>query len=122
METYYAFAPRGFTSFFRAIPVWIKEKVFLKKIIREEFKKAGADTGVNIQIGEDIPLLFPEHHLSHAASAFYPSPFQRAAVVTVDGVGEWATASICRGEGKNLEKIKEIHFPHSLGLLYSAIT
>ncbi len=114
LETYCAYAPRGLRSFLAAIPVWLKEKLFLKSIIKRELKKIGLET---------IPtLLFTEHHLSHAASAFYPSPFERAAILTIDGVGEWATASISLGEGRNIEVLRELHFPHSLGLLYSAFT
>lgn len=116
LETYYAFAPKGLLSFMRSMPVWLKEKLFLKKLIRDalgEIEKT--DT-------RKIKLLFPEHHLSHAASAFYPSPFTDAAILTIDGVGEWATASICKGEGNAITLLKELHFPHSLGLLYSAVT
>lgn len=116
LETYYGFAPKGLASFATAMPVWIKEKIFLKKIIFDELKNVGSFTKKNVK------LLFPEHHLSHAASAFYPSPFEKAAIVTLDGVGEWATASICLGEGNNITNLKELHFPHSLGLLYSAFT
>ena len=116
LETYYGFAPRGLVSFVTAMPVWIKEKIFLKKIIFDEL--------LSIQKFQkkELKLLFPEHHLSHAASAFYPSPFKEAAIVTLDGVGEWATASICKGKNKTIEVLKELHFPHSLGLLYSAFT
>jgi carbamoyltransferase len=116
LETYYGFAPKGLVSFVTAMPVWIKEKIFLKKIIIDELK--------NIQPFDkrNLMLLFPEHHLSHAASAFYPSPFENAAIVTIDGVGEWATASICMGNNNAIKIIKELHFPHSLGLLYSAFT
>ncbi|WP_266366958.1 carbamoyltransferase family protein [Tellurirhabdus rosea] len=116
LETYYHFAPKGVRSFITAIPVWIKEKMFLKRLIREELTRACGDEAKNVK------LLFPEHHLSHAASAFYPSPYERAAILTVDGVGEWATASICLGEGKDISILKELRFPHSLGLLYSAFT
>ena len=112
LETYHVFAPEGIRSFIKAIPVWIKEKLYMKRILREELAK--------IQITAEI--LFPEHHLSHAASAFYPSPFQDAAIVTVDGVGEWSTTTICRGNGKDITLLREINFPHSLGLLYSAFT
>lgn len=116
LETYYAFAPKGLLSFMKAMPVWLKEKLFLKKLIRDSLKEVeDTDTG-------KIKLLFPEHHLSHAASAFYPSPFESAAILTVDGVGEWATASISKGEGNSITLLKELHFPHSLGLLYSAFT
>jgi carbamoyltransferase len=113
LETYHAFAPRGLVSFLEAIPVWIKEKLFMKKMLRDELKQFGQLT---------MPILFPEHHLSHAASAFYPSPFREAAILTVDGVGEWATSTIGKGEGKDIQIISELHFPHSLGLLYSAFT
>lgn len=116
LETYYGFAPRGVASFVTAIPVWIKEKLFLKRIINDELTKIeGYKKGA-------IKLLFPEHHLSHAASAFYPSPFDEAAILTIDGVGEWATASISYGKGNSITNIKEMHFPHSVGLLYSAFT
>src|SRR5690606_6395219 len=98
------------------MPVWIKEKMFLKRLINEELVKLGYDKK------KPVKLLFPEHHLSHAASAYYPSPYEKAAILTVDGVGEWATASICLGEGKDLTILKELRFPHSLGLLYSAFT
>lgn len=116
LETYYAFAPRGIRSFLMSIPVWLKEKLFLKRLIREELEKIGYKSASKVK------LLFPEHHLSHGASAFYPSPFERAAILTIDGVGEWATASIGLGEGKNISILKEMRFPHSLGLLYSAFT
>jgi carbamoyltransferase len=116
LETYYAVTPRGLQSFISSMPVWLKEKMFLKKLIKDEL----ADMG-KIET-EKTPLLFPEHHLSHAASAFYPSPFEDAAILTVDGVGEWATASICHGKGKEISILKEQQFPHSLGLLYSAFT
>ncbi len=116
LETYYAFAPSGIRSFITAMPVWIKEKMFLKRLIREELVKIGYDKK------KPVKMLFPEHHLSHAASAFYPSPYEKAAILTIDGVGEWATASICLGEGKDITILKELRFPHSLGLLYSAFT
>ena len=116
LETYYTFAPRGLQSFITAMPVWIKEKMFLKRLINEELEKIGYDKS------KKVKLLFPEHHLSHAASAFYPSVYEKAAVLTVDGVGEWATASICLGEGNKMTILKELRFPHSLGLLYSAFT
>lgn len=116
LETYYAFSPKGLQSFITAIPVWIKEKMFLKRLIYEELAK------IESIDKKRVKLLFPEHHLSHAASAFYPSPFNKAAILTIDGVGEWATASICYGEGKKITVLKELHFPHSLGLLYSAFT
>jgi carbamoyltransferase len=116
LETYYAFAPRGLRSFLTGMPVWLKEKMFLKRLLREELEK------IEAYDRRKLRLLFPEHHLSHAASAFYPSPFPEAAILTVDGVGEWATASICHGQGKDIEILKELRFPHSLGLLYSAFT
>lgn len=116
LETYYAFAPKGVRSFLTAMPVWIKEKMFLKRLINEELVKLGYDKKKKVKI------LFPEHHLSHAASAYYPSPYEKSAILTIDGVGEWATASICLGEGKDISILKELRFPHSLGLLYSAFT
>jgi carbamoyltransferase len=114
LETYHAFAPRGLASFTGSIPVWIKEKLFLKRILRRELSGLG--------IAAATPLLFTEHHLSHAASAFFPSPFDEAAVLTIDGVGEWATAAIGLGRGSALTLLRELHFPHSIGLLYSAFT
>jgi carbamoyltransferase len=116
LETYYAFAPKGFTSFLMAMPVWLNEKLFLKKMIRDELKK------IQLYDKKKLKLLFPEHHLSHAASAFYPSPFEEAAILTIDGVGEWATTTICKGKGKQIEILKQLNFPHSVGLLYSAFT
>jgi len=116
IETYMSFAPKGFESFRKAIPVWLKEKLFQKKLLCDELKECGAADGVEKR------LLFSEHHLSHSASAFFPSPFEEAAVLTMDGVGEWATTSVGMGRGNSLEILKEIHFPHSLGLLYSAFT
>jgi carbamoyltransferase len=113
LETYHAFAPKGLVSFWSAIPVWIKEKLFMKKMLRESLATLGPG---------DVPILFPEHHLSHAASAFYPSPFEDAAIVTIDGVGEWATTTIGHGIGKDITILQELRFPHSLGLLYSAFT
>ncbi|MCK4662450.1 MAG: carbamoyltransferase [Bacteroidales bacterium] len=113
LETYHAFAPKGLISFLSAIPVWIKEKLFMKKMLKEELSKLGEGKA---------PILFPEHHLSHAASAFYPSPFEEAAILTIDGVGEWATITIGYGKGNKIKILKELHFPHSLGLLYSAFT
>ena len=117
LETYLAYAPKGFTSFTKSMPVWIKDKLFQKSALIKKLKST---------LSEDINwnerLLFSEHHLSHAASAFYPSPFERAAVLTLDGVGEWTTTSLAVGNGKDLKVVKEIHFPHSLGLLYSAFT
>ncbi|MFA5404018.1 MAG: carbamoyltransferase [Ignavibacteria bacterium] len=116
LETYYGFAPKGLLSYIQAIPVWIKEKLFMKKVIYDELKK------IEVFNKKKLKLLFSEHHLSHAASAFYPSSFESAAILTIDGVGEWATASICHGQGNKIEMLKEMRFPHSLGLLYSAFT
>lgn len=116
LETYYAFAPKGLKSFITSMPVWMKEKMFLKRLIHQELEEIEAYNK------KEVKLLFPEHHLSHAASAFYPSPYERAAIMTLDGVGEWATASICLGEGKDITILKEMKFPHSIGLLYSAFT
>ncbi len=116
LETYYAFAPKGLLSFLTAMPVWIKEKLFLKKIIYDALKKIGKFDR------KKTLLLFPEHHLSHAASAFFPSSFDKAAILTIDGVGEWSTASISSGEKNGITVLKELHFPHSVGLLYSAFT
>ena len=115
LETYLAFAPRGFSSFRKAIPLWVREKLFQKDLLRKELQYFDASF-------DREKLLFTEHHLSHAASAFYPSPFETAAVLTMDGVGEWTTTSAALGTGNRLEMLKEIHFPHSLGLLYSAFT
>jgi carbamoyltransferase len=116
LETYVAFAPRGFSSFRMAIPVWLREKLFLKDLLKKELRSFDPD------FPWEQRLLFSEHHLSHAASAFYPSPFDHAAVLTMDGVGEWTTTSLSIGTGKELAINREIHFPHSLGLLYSAFT
>lgn len=116
LETYMAFAPRGFRSFAMAMPVWLREKLFQKDLLIDELKAIDPDFEARDR------LLFPEHHLSHAASAFYPSPFDRANVLTIDGVGEWATTTAGFGEGRDLRIDKEIRFPHSLGLLYSAFT
>ena len=125
LETYLAFAPKGFKSFRTAMPVWMKEKLFQKRLLRQELEKVAevTDPGARIK-GRDLEsrLLFAEHHQSHAASAFFPSPFEEAAVLTIDGVGEWATTSLGVGQGHELTMLKEIHFPHSLGLLYSAFT
>ena len=115
LETYLATAPRGFRSFRMAMPIWLREKLFLKDLILKELKNGFQE--INRE-----SLLFTEHHFSHAASAFYPSPFQEAVVLTIDGVGEWATATVAIGKGNKLDIVKEIHFPHSLGLLYSAFT
>lgn len=116
LETYLSFAPRGVKSFITAMPVWLKEKMFMKRVIHEELEKIGNYDR------KKVKFLFPEHHLSHAASAFYPSPFEESAILTIDGVGEWATASICSGKGKEITIHRELTFPHSLGLLYSAFT
>lgn len=116
LETYLAIAPKGLMNFITAMPVWLNEKLFLKKRIREELSKVGHYDK------RKLKLLFSEHHLSHAASAFYPSQFQEAAILTIDGVGEWCTASIAKGEGTQITMLKELSFPHSLGLLYSAFT
>lgn len=116
LETYYGFAPKGIASFIKSIPVWLREKMFIKDLIYKSLKD------IQPFDKKDFKLLFPEHHLSHAASAFYPSPFEEAAILTIDGVGEWATASISKGSGKEITLLKELRFPHSLGLLYSAFT
>ena len=116
LETYLAFAPRGFESFRMAIPIWLREKLFLKDLLQNQLRQHCPD------FDWDERLVFSEHHLSHAASAFFPSPYASAAVLTLDGVGEWATSSLALGRDNKLEVIKEIHFPHSLGLLYSAFT
>jgi len=117
LETYLAFAPRGFRSFSTAMPIWIKDKLFQKSVLTKQLTELFGDT-----VDWRAKLLFSEHHLSHAASAFYPSPFEKAAVLTLDAVGEWTTTSLALGDGKDLKVHKEIHFPHSLGLLYSAFT
>ena len=116
LETYLAFAPRGFNSFRMAMPLWLKEKLFQKTLLRDEMKKWQPDFDWQKR------LLFGEHHQSHAASAFFPSPYEEAAILCMDGVGEWATTSLAWGKGNKLEMLKEIHFPHSIGLLYSAFT
>jgi len=116
LETYLAFAPRGYSSFRMAMPLWLKEKLFQKYLIKGHLKRWMKD------FDWENRLLFAEHHQSHAASAFYPSPFTEAAILTMDGVGEWATTSLGQGQGNNLTMLREIHFPHSLGLLYSAFT
>lgn len=116
LETYLANAPRGFKSFIKAMPIWLKEKLYLKKVLRTEFEQF-------LDADETVPdLKFAEHHQSHAASAFYPSPYNKALILCVDGVGEWATTSLWQGDGKELTPLWEIDFPHSLGLLYSAFT
>ena len=116
LESYVAFAPKGFLSFAKAMPLWIKEKLFQKKFLFEKLKEHDE----NYESDENI--YFSDHHLSHAASAFFPSPFDQAVVLTADGVGEWATTTVALGKGNTLEVKKEIQFPHSLGLLYSAFT
>ena len=116
LETYLAFAPRGFRSFRMAIPLWIKEKLFQKRLLRDELRRFAPG------VDWESRLLFAAHHASHAASAYYASPFDEAAVLTMDGVGEWATTSVAHGRGAALDMAREIHFPHSLGLLYSAFT
>lgn len=115
LETYIASVPRGFRSFKMAMPIWLREKLFLKDYLLKQLK--GLDKRFNMD-----QLLFSEHHLSHAASAFFPSPFEKAVVLTLDGVGEWATTSVAIGDGNKLDIVRELHFPHSLGLLYSAFT
>ena len=115
VETYIAFAPRGMRSFAKAIPLWLREKLFQRTLLAQELRR-------HDDAFDDGKLMFCEHHLSHAASAFYPSPFGEAAILTMDGVGEWATTSIAHGKGSTIETLREIHFPHSLGLLYSAFT
>jgi carbamoyltransferase len=117
LETYLAYAPEGFRSFVKAIPVWLKEKLYLKKTLRRELAELGG-----IKEAELPPLMFTEHHQSHAASAFFPSPFEKAVVMCLDGVGEWATSSVWVGDGNTLTPQWDINFPHSLGLLYSAFT
>ena len=117
LETYYAFAPSGFVSFHKAVPVWLREKLFHKREIRNGLKEISDSNQV-----QKLPIRFPDHHLSHAASAFYPSPFEDAAILTIDGVGEWSTASIGKGSGKDIEMFATMNFPHSAGLLYSAFT
>tara|TARA_B100001057_G_scaffold396609_1_gene406460 strand:- start:2493 stop:4328 length:1836 start_codon:yes stop_codon:yes gene_type:complete len=116
LETYVAFAPKGFVSFAKAMPLWIKEKLFQKNLLFNKLKEHDS----NYKSDENI--FFSDHHLSHAASAFFPSPFDEAVILTADGVGEWATTTVAVGKNENLEIKKEIHFPHSLGLLYSAFT
>jgi carbamoyltransferase len=116
IETYLAFAPRGFASFRMALPLWLKEKLFQKDLLTKRLKRHAPD------FDWDRRMLFGEHHLSHAASAFYPSPFREAMILTMDGVGEWATTSLAIGRGRRIETVKEIAFPHSIGLLYSAFT
>ncbi|MCK5323554.1 MAG: hypothetical protein KAJ45_05385, partial [Desulfobulbaceae bacterium] len=117
LETYLGFAPRGLRSFTAAMPVWLKEKLFLKNTLKKELAALGG-----CKTSQLPPLLFTEHHQSHAASAFFPSPFDDAAVLCLDGVGEWATTSAWHGQGNRLIPLWQIDFPHSLGLLYSAFT
>jgi carbamoyltransferase len=117
IETYLAFAPKGFLAFIKSMPLWLKEKLFLKKKLLQELKKADESFD-----NQNVNLLFSTHHLSHAASAFYPSPFDSAVILTADGVGEWTTTSVSIGEGNSIKFHKEIRFPHSIGLLYSAFT
>jgi len=116
LETYLTFAPKGYTSFRMALPLWLGEKLFQRRLLTKELKS------IDPEIDWEKRLLFSEHHLSHAASAFYPSPFEEALVLTMDGVGEWTTTSAAHGKGKDLAIMREIHFPHSIGLLYSAFT
>ena len=116
LETYFAFAPKGFKSFSSSLPVWINDKLFQKRKLITELKK------MDSKVDWDEKILFSEHHLSHAASAFFPSPFKSSAILTMDGVGEWSTTSLAIGESNNIEILKEISYPHSLGLLYSAFT
>ena len=116
LETYLSFAPKGYTSFRMALPLWLGEKLFQKRLLNKELKAFAPD------VEWEKRLLFSEHHLSHAASAFYPSPFEESLVLTMDGVGEWTTTSAAHGKGKDLAIMREIHFPHSIGLLYSAFT
>jgi len=117
LETYLSYAPKGFCSFISAMPIWLKEKLFLKTTLKRRLAKLG-----NLKIKNLPRLLFSEHHHSHAASAFFPSPYNKAAVLCLDGVGEWATSSVWLGEGHTLTPLWELNFPHSLGLLYSAFT
>ena len=116
LETYVAFAPKGFKSFCKAMPIWLSEKLFQKKFLFNKLKEH------DINFKDQNKILFSEHHLSHAASAFYPSPFEEAIILTLDGVGEWATTTVSIGKKNEIKMIKEIHFPHSLGLIYSAFT
>ncbi len=117
LETYHAFAPKGLISFLAGVPVWINEKLFMKRMLWQQLEAVNGE-----KISRRPPLLFPEHHLSHAASAFYASPFDKAAILTIDGVGEWATSTISVGKNGQLTILKELQFPHSIGLLYSAFT
>ena len=117
LETYLAQAPKGFKSFCTAMPVWLKEKLYLKSVLRKEFEKLGAEKNA-----PNLKFLFTDHHHSHAASAYFPSPYTEAAVLCMDGVGEWATTSVWHGKGSDLKPLWQINFPHSLGMLYSAFT
>ena len=116
LETYMAFAPKGFKSFSLSMPLWLREKLFQKKLLFDNLKQHDKN------FSDINKIKFSEHHLSHAASAFYPSPFEESLILTLDGVGEWATTTIAIGKKNKIKIIKEIHFPHSLGLLYSAFT
>ena len=116
LETYVAFAPKGFKSFSKSMPIWLKDKLFQKKMLFDQLKQHDEN------FKDDSKIHFSDHHLSHASSAFFPSPFEEAVILTADGVGEWATTTVAIGSGNKLEIKKEIHFPHSLGLLYSAFT
>lgn len=117
LSTFYAVAPKGLIPFVKSMPIWLKEKLFLRKLIYNNLKEIEP-----LLKKKDLNLLFTEHHIAHAASSFYPSNFKESAILTIDGVGEWCTASICKGNGRKIEIIKELHFPHSVGLLYSAFT
>ena len=117
LSTFYQVAPKGLIPFIKSIPIWLKEKLFLRKLIYDNLKELEPDLKK-----KNLNLLFTEHHVSHAASTFYPSNFKESAILTIDGVGEWSTASICKGENKKIVILKELHFPHSVGLLYSAFT
>jgi len=117
LSTFYEVAPKGLVPFIKSIPIWLKEKLFLRKLIYDNLREIEPNLKK-----KDLNLLFTEHHISHAASSFYPSNFKESSILTIDGVGEWCTASICKGEDKKIEIIKELHFPHSVGLLYSAFT
>ena len=116
LETYLAFAPRGFQSFRKAIPVWLKEKLFQKSVLRDHLRE------IDDSVDWEAKLLFADHHQSHAASAFFASPFSESAILTLDGVGEWTTTSAGYGKDNTLDLTREINFPHSIGLLYSAFT
>ncbi len=117
LSTFYEVAPKGLVPFIKSIPIWLKEKLFLRKLIYDNLREIEPSLKK-----KDLNLLFTEHHISHAASSFYPSNFRESSILTIDGVGEWCTASICKGKNKKIEIIKELHFPHSVGLLYSAFT